>query len=58
VTKDVVSAIKLLPALTLEYARLASMMPALVGLTPELKTAEASDQADMMKRRCSNWATA
>ena len=50
VTKDVVSAIKLLPALTLEYARLASMMPALVGLTPELKTAEASDQADMMKK--------
>lgn len=50
VTKDVVSAIKLLPALTLEYARLASMVPALVGITPQLAAATGGDQADLMRQ--------
>lgn len=42
-------AVQLLPTLTLEYARMASLMPALVGVDPDtLKPVEAGAQADLM----------
>lgn len=42
-------AVQLLPTLTLEYARMASLMPALVGVDPDTLTpAEAGAQADLM----------
>lgn len=49
-TKEVASAIRLLPALTLEYARLASVLPALVGVTAQLKAAGAAEQPDMIRQ--------
>lgn len=43
-------AVQLLPTLTLEYARMASMMPALVGVDPDtLKPVEPGAQGDLMR---------
>lgn len=50
-TKDFERSVKLLPALTLEYARLASLMPAVVGVAPDsLMAASASEQHDLMNQ--------
>ena len=50
-TKDFERSVKLLPALTLEYARLASLMPAVVGVAPKsLMVASASEQHDLMNQ--------
>lgn len=44
------SAIELLPALTLEYARAASLMPALVGVNPEsLALASSAERPDLIR---------
>jgi hypothetical protein len=43
-------AVQLLPTLTLEYARMASVMPALIGVDPEtLKPADPGEQANLMR---------
>lgn len=49
-TQDFESAVGLLPTLTLEYARLGSLIPAVVGVMPDsLETANATEQADLIK---------
>jgi len=51
VTRDFERAVKLLPVLTLEYARLASLLPALVGVRPDsLIAASAADRPDLMRQ--------
>jgi len=47
-TKELESTVRLLPALALEYARMASLMPALVGVNP-LTSLPASDVSAAMK---------
>lgn len=50
-TRDLERAVKLLPVLTLEYARLASLMPAVVGVAPDsLIAATDSEQSDLMRQ--------
>lgn len=50
-TKGFKDAIKLLPALTLEYARAASLMPALVGVHPvSLAEASGSERPDLIRQ--------
>jgi len=50
-TRDFERAVKLLPTLTLEYARLASLMPAVVGVAPDsLMAATASEQPDLIRQ--------
>lgn len=51
VTKDFERAVRLLPALTLEYARMASLMPTLVGVRPDsLMAASAAEQSSLMQQ--------
>ena len=50
-TKGFKSAVELLPALTLEYARVASLMPALVGVHPvSLTEAAGSERPDLIRQ--------
>lgn len=51
INKNFERSVKLLPALTLEYARLASLMPAVVGVAPDsLMAASASEQHNLIKQ--------
>ena len=50
-SRDFERAIKLLPALTLEYVRLASLMPAVVGVAPDsLMAVATNEQHDLMRQ--------
>ena len=49
--KNLERAVKLLPLLTLEYARLANLMPAVVGVLPDsLELASAAERPDLMRQ--------
>lgn len=51
INKEFERSVKLLPTLTLEYARLASLMPAVVGVAPDsLMAVSASEQHDLMEQ--------